>query len=391
MLYAPDAFEPLTGEAWDAERVQAAVRGIVADVDAAWEGPQALWPADEWDGWRAATPMKNLYVGAAGVLLALDLLRRRELADTRLDLETLAADVLELQREQPDFMQGIELPTPRGSSLLCGETGVALVAWRLRPTAALADDVERLVRANVENDADDLMWGVPGTLVAARAMLDWTGEVRWRETWDESAAALVGRRNPEGLWAQHLYGEAYRGLGTAHGLVGNVLALLPLLDDDLRRVLERTTTAILTRTAVVEDELANWPSRVEGAGELHVQWCNGAPGILSSTASFLEEELLLASAELVWRAGPHGSEKGASICHGTAGSAYALLATFERTGDAFWLDRARRLAVHALGQVHAARAERGRGRYSLWTGDLGVALLAADCLDGGGSYPLLAL
>jgi hypothetical protein len=37
--------------------------------------------------------------------------------------------------------------------------------------------------------------------------------------------------------------------------------------------------------------------------------------------------------------------------------------------------------------VQRLRAERGRGRYSLWTGDLGVALYAADCLDGRGAYP----
>src|SRR6185436_6698504 len=104
----------------------------------------------------------------------------------------------------------------------------------------------------------------------------------------------------------------------------------------------------------------------------------------SSAGAYLDEELLLAGAGLVWRAGAHGAEKGSSICHGTAGSGYALLAVFERTRDEQWLVRARRLAVHALAQAHAARAERGRGRYSLWTGDLGVALLAADCLEGRG-------
>jgi uncharacterized protein YyaL (SSP411 family) len=94
--------------------------------------------------------------------------------------------------------------------------------------------------------------------------------------------------------------------------------------------------------------------------------------------------LLLAGAELVWPAGAHGEEKAAGICHGTAGEGYALLRTFERTGDDRWLDRARRFATHALEQVG-----RRKGRFSLWTGDLGVALFASDCLDGRARYPVL--
>ena len=91
----------------------------------------------------------------------------------------------------------------------------------------------------------------------------------------------------------------------------------------------------------------------------------------------------------MWRAGPPNLEKGSSICHGTAGNGFALLATFARTGDERWLQRARRFAVHALDQVRRARTARGRGRYSLFTGDLGVALYLAACLDARTGYPVL--
>jgi hypothetical protein len=30
----------------------------------------------------------------------------------------------------------------------------------------------------------------------------------------------------------------------------------------------------------------------------------------------------------------------------------------------------------------------GRGRHTLWTGDLGTALYLADCLEGGGRIPV---
>ena len=48
----------------------------MADADAAFD-PEQLWPAEEWDVYLAKSPLKNLYVGASGVIWALDALRRR--------------------------------------------------------------------------------------------------------------------------------------------------------------------------------------------------------------------------------------------------------------------------------------------------------------------------
>ena len=104
-------------------------------------------------------------------------------------------------------------------------------------------------------------------------------------------------------------------------------------------------------------------------------------------------ELLLGGGELTWRAGP--IRKGAQLCHGTAGNGYAFLKLFERTGDELWLERARAFAMHSIEQVAAARAEHGRGRHTLWTGDLGTALYLRSCLGGSAAVPddrlLLAL
>jgi hypothetical protein len=44
--------------------------------------------------------------------------------------------------------------------------------------------------------------------------------------------------------------------------------------------------------------------------------------------------------------------------------------------------------VHAAAQVARSRSENGRGRHTLWTGDIGTALCLADCIDGGGTLPL---
>jgi len=392
VLYKPDAFEPLADHRWDEARVRDGIRALVRDADDAWRGPKLFWRADDWDRWHGTSPMKTLYVGTAGVLWALDRLRQDGHAESRLDLADLALRNVELFRTRPDFIKGMKLPEPPESGLMTGETGILLVAWRLAPGDALADDLLARVRANVDNAAEEVMWGSPGTLIAAAAMLDWTGEERWRDAWNESAEALLARRGPDGLWTQRLYGQEARSLTPPHGLVGNVQALMPLLDDRRAARLRRESSAVLARTAVLEDGLANWPPRVRPElpgpdGQIRVQWCAGAPGIVAGAAAYLDEELLVAGAELAWRAGPPGLEKGPGICHGTAGNGYAFLKAFFRTGDEEWLERARRFAVHALGQVERLRAQRGRGRYSLWTGDIGVALFAAACLDGSADYP----
>lgn len=392
MLYRPDAFEPLTDEPWREERVRRSIREIVADTDGALRGPKLLWRANEWDCWHATSPMKQLYVGGAGVLWGLDALRRRGHADTTLDLADLAVRNLERFYERPDYIDW-KLPEPRDSALFLGEAGIVLVACRLAPSRELSDRLHALVRANVENPAEEVFWGAPGTLMAARAMLAWTGEERWQEAWDETAEALLERRGADGLWVQRLYGQEFAILTPPHGLVGIVQALVPLLDRKRRRALQHDTGSILERTAVVEDGAANWPPRprpeLQGPdGQIRVQWCAGAPGIVIGAAEYLDEELVRAGAELAWLAGPHRMEKGACICHGTAGNGYAFLKAFARTGDELWLDRARRFAVHALEQVERARAEAGRGRYSLFTGDIGAALFAADCLDSKTGYPI---
>ena len=386
MLYEPEAFEPLTDTPWNENRVREAIRGIVADADAVFD-PDGLWPAHEWDAYEATPPLKNMYVGASGVIWALDSLRRRGYAEMKLDLAAAALRTLEAWREVPDFAQWPEdLPSRAQSGLLTGESGPLIVAWRLAPSAELADALLARVRENVNNEAVEIMWGAPGTMLAARAMLDWTGEERWADAWHESAEAVWAAREPDGLWTNRLYGQTFRSLTPPHGVVGNVAALRPALDDTRREQLERETGDALARRAVIEDGLVNWPRREDAdPSDPRLQWCDGAPGIVSAAAPYLDEQLLLGGAELTWRAGPPGMEKGSSICHGTAGNGYAFLKVFERTGDELWPGRARRFAVHALEQGK----RRGQGRYSLWTGDVGVALYAADCLESRSAYPAL--
>ena len=311
----------------------------------------------------------GIYLGAAGVLWALDFL------GSRLDL---AGEVLESYRARPEF----ESP-----SAWIGESGIALVAWRLAPSAALADRIAELLVVP-EDDSLELMWGSPGLLLIADAMFAATGEERWAAASHTLVEHLLARRDERGLWTQLLYGKRAEYLGPVHGWAGVIAALAH------HSPVERAAD-VLEATAVREGPHANWPPLadvpLERKGAISTQWCHGAPGMVTSMAALPADErlddLLLAGGELTWAAGP--LRKGANLCHGTAGNGFAFLKLFTRTGDELWLTRARRFAMHAAAQVAAARQQDGRGRYTLWTGDLGTAVFLQQCIAGTSDLPAL--
>jgi hypothetical protein len=220
MLFKPEAFERLTDEPWDATRVRERVQAIVDAADEAFQ-PETLWPAHNDDVWDAmAPPVKNLFAGAAGVVFALDALRRRTGVDVRTDLVGAIERTLKLATIQSEVAALEGVPEPGEPSLFVGETGILLTAWSVAPSATIADRLLARVRENQSSDANELMWGIPGTLLAARTMYEWTQEDRWRDAWLAAAHALRERRDTEGLWTQQLGTRPTRYLGPIHGAVG---------------------------------------------------------------------------------------------------------------------------------------------------------------------------
>ncbi len=187
-------------------------------------------------------------------------------------------------------------------------------------------------------------------------------------------------------------------LGAGHGFAGNVYPLLrgaALLAAERREVLYDRCVETLRTTAMFEGDSANWPPGVgaprPGRTKVLVQWCHGAPGIVTGLADFplqrsVELDAILVKAgNTVWQAGP--LEKGYGMCHCTAGNGYALLKLHRRTGDPIWLERARSFAMHAIAQRERMRQQYGRGRYTLWTGDPGLAVYIWHWLKGSGGMP----
>ncbi len=97
------------------------------------------------------------------------------------------------------------------------------------------------------------------------------------------------------------------------------------------------------------------------------------------------ESLLVDGGNFSWAAGPLA--KGSNLCHGTGGNGYAFLKLFRRSGDTVWLERARAFAMTAIAQGRETRTATGRGRYTLWTGDIGLAVYLWDCVTADPRFP----
>jgi lanthionine synthetase-like protein len=395
VLFDPARHEDLTSRPWSEARAGDAIGAIVADAESAFDS-DALWPAHPLDEEGGSLPtVKSLYLGASGVIWALAELERQGVAALSRDWTGAASGLYERYLAVPDFPDdtgGVATP-----SLLMGEAGILLVAHWLAPQRWQEERLLVAVRANATNPSQELMWGSPGTLLAALAMHQRTGDERWAEAWRESAEWLW-REWREPVWIQDLYGSRVSYLGPAHGFAGNVwvLARGSLLDEPRRAELDRRAAAVALRFAEREGDLAQWAPTVEASGRasagVRTQWCHGAPGMVASLAGIAVQDerltdALVAGGELTWMAGP--LVKGPGLCHGTAGNGYAFLKLFERTGNELWLARARAFAMHAAEQVERERTVHRRGRYTLWTGDLGTALYLASCITATAVFPTL--
>jgi len=212
VLFDPESHEQLLDEPWRPAAIEAAIREIVAEAEAAFDDGWPAHPEDEPEPVR----LRSVYAGGAGVIRALDELQRRGLC--------------ELQRDYVAYLEQDYVPDQpeddHPPSLLVGETGIRLVFQRLEPSKANADRLAELIAANANDEHRELLWGSPGTMLAAAELHRSTGEARWTELWQQSAAWLEGELDREsGVWTQVIRGREAHYLGPAHGFAGCILAL----------------------------------------------------------------------------------------------------------------------------------------------------------------------
>ncbi len=283
LLWRTDEHEELTRRAWDSRVARDAIEAIVTDARAAER--DGFWPGHPLDDVAENERICSLYLGSAGMIWALWKL------DPSFDAPAALDPVIERYRAIPDFG-----PEEHAPSLWMGETGLLVVADKVGSRAADSERLGDLAHRNRAHPTWELMWGSPGTMLAARACgleAEWQESARllW-SSWEESSD----------LWTQDMYGTVTQYLGPAHGFAGNVHALRGYVDDE---ILRRRVTRLLERTARRADGLINWlPTPDSPDSKIRVQWCHGAPGLISTVGDLIPDSLLLGAGELIWRAGP---------------------------------------------------------------------------------------
>jgi hypothetical protein len=392
MLFEPARHQSLSPERWDEQFARTAINRVAADAMRDFSATR-LWPPHPDDS-KPQANLYNLYSGAAGVIWALDYLRRSGASDVVSDFGQIVFDLVAPNRA------GIAHPSLGVRGLLGGDAGIFLTAARLSGIPTVVEQIGEAIDGNADNPCREFMFGAPGTAVASLAMWRETGDAIWAKRFRRDICHLWSQLQPCVdsdclIWEQEMRGHLASHLGAVHGFAGNLLPAVQgwsLLSKQEQRDWSACIERTLRATAIRQGKLVNWPQSQgkhrPGRTAILVQHCHGAPGIVNALAYFADsriDDLLIAAGELTWHAGP--LVKGGGLCHGTAGNGFAFLKLFRRTKDEIWLDRARCFAMHACRQSNAAHQEHHRSRYSLWTGDLGLAIYLWHCVNLDDRFP----
>ncbi len=396
-IWSLSRHEPLRAVHWDEDVVRTWIYDLVKAAAMLYQrdGYWPVHPRDFVDGKEVPRP-NCLYYGSAGVIWALKRLETVLGINVPFDLAAAA---------EKNWIAGCGKFNSNDSGFLLGKGGTQLLAYALGCDAAGIDLRKSINTCGQVRQPKEIISGAPAALLMAFHAFQIKQEEQWLDLFTRYGQIFLEdfglKKAQKWEWPQALDGIPKPYIGAARGLVGAMLPFMlacdkfpsfqsPHLFDGLKNC--------LLETVLKCEPYANWPQFLPGIKaeppEMLLQWCHGAPGIVSClsylpSSDFKDlESLFYKTAETIWEAGP--LQKPCGLCHGTAGNAYAFLRCHSLSRDALWLDRARSFAMHAIEQSNHVRRRTQRRFYSLFSGDLGLAVFLSDCItQRGGHFPVV--
>jgi len=265
----------------------------------------------------------------------------------------------------------------------------------------LLGELHRKITVNNSQPTRELMWGSAGTMIALTHLHSWLpDDPRWQEAYLVQAKRLLDELQDHVvfgyLWKHDVYGKQSYFLGPVHGNSGNSLSLIKgkhLQEaSDYSEFCEKVMVSTI-KTALRDENYANWPPIAGKTDRMLLHHCHGAPGMIAALSELPEgtnsefDETLIKGGELIWEAGP--LRKGPGLCHGTSGNGFAFLKLFQRTNDEVWIERARAFGMEAIEQHRRAKDLFHQGRYTLWNGDVGLAIYLNECIKETAQFPTI--
>lgn len=262
----------------------------------------------------------------------------------------------------------------------------ALVGHALGDWTAQQEAITAFIRASDQPCADlDLTVGRSSTLLGCAHLLD---TANTHKSFDTRPLLALGQQTLTSIWdtldsfAPIRDCDQIRYLGIAHGWAGFLYATL-LWNRSAGAPLPEQIQDRLEQLAALAEPIgrgARWKWVLDsspGRYRYMPGWCNGSSGYIHlwtlAHEVFGDNRYLDLTEQAAWNA---WEESGGTdnLCCGLAGRAYGLLNLFRYTGEKAWLERARILAERAA----TAPREPDLPSYSLYKGELGVAMLTAD-------------
>ncbi len=392
MLYDPVRHHKFEIQDFSSDKLNSAIQEIIEStlkVDSA----TSFWPVHPKDHFdECPLFLTDFYMGAAGVVWALDQLNLHN----KIEIKNYCKNKIDLILDAHLKLGETSCYSDKGAFFV-GEAGVRAVKEKLNPTPENQIKLKALIESKLDSTENELLYGLPGSLLIAH----FSSHPESKKLSERIIDRLFSTREIDPIsnakiWSQTFEKTMYY-FGAAHGTIGNYGILLNILSDnekEKRSDVIANLEKFLQTYAKIENKNCNWPKTlpVKDDSNFLVHWCHGATGIVTALATNIKNneseiisDLIIKAGNLIWEAGP--LEKGTSLCHGSAGSGMAMLKIYERTNDPIWLERAQAFAMHSINQHKAEVKEAGQLRYSLWTGDLGLALFLRDTLKTSSSMP----
>lgn len=237
-------------------------------------------------------------------------------------------------------------------------------------------------------------WSVPVDIISgvANTILQSGIQTAERYRTDGIYKSLMRRRKtpldiPPLMYEWHE--KAY--LGAAHGFAGILLTLLRVHQMHPETVnhdsLHKLVLPTVRWLAELQLPSGNWPSSLGESmdRDVLVHWCHGATGVVPlmlAAYDVTRDDFYLKRAirggEAIWTRGL--LYKGCGLCHGSAGSGYALIALHQCTGDSKYLYQAAKFAEWCT-DCFKNRTRTADRPYSLFEGLAGTLYFLVEMLD----------